>query len=378
MIMLDNTSNALITKTDGLLPPVSLTKPAGARYSDVLAAVNLATDLTPKVKQNLRAAVSRASNLVSAQGLHGPVDITQLQKKLERQTSATLKFETDGALAAFKSNLRRALRLAGHDIMPGRHVTPLSPNWSNLMDQLGGARIAIKLSRFAHVATGQGWEPQDISPGHLERFREILNLTNLGSKTSKVVRGTIAAWSHGFRNCAGWPPIDLGAPPAETRFYALNWSAFPGGFREDVELYLSRPASDLANIFRTIEKTGAMPWLSNDGRDNGLLRDRTKENYRDALRRAASILVKVGHRNAEDITNLAAIIGVAETQKILSFLKAVMSAIWHSYCTSSPVIMYARRARRFRILNGSGKWSAAASEKCPLAASSGCANSMMK
>lgn len=230
--MFDCISNAMIT-LDGNAPVPNSTQ--AARFADVLLAVEQAPDLKPKIRENLRGAVTKAAQLVSAQGLHGPVDIEKLRLKFERLTPALLGMKTDNALAAFKSNLRRALRLAGHDIMPGRHVTPLSPEWSKLVAMLNGKPIAIKLSRFAHVASEQGWKPEEITQAHLLRFGALLRETNLTSKVDKLVRGTVAAWAYGRRHYPDWPSIDLGAPAAETRFYALPWSAFPSSFAQDVE-----------------------------------------------------------------------------------------------------------------------------------------------
>nr|WP_295738839.1 site-specific integrase [uncultured Acidocella sp.] len=294
-----------------------------AHFTGVLAAIECAPDLSPKIRENLRGAVKKAANLVSAQGLNGKVDIPKLQRKFEQLTPAILGMRTDNALAAFKSNLRRALRLAGHDIMPGRHVTPLSAGWTKLMAMLNGGPMAIKLSRFAHVASQQGWEPEDITQAHLERFAAILRQTNLGSKAEKIVRGTVAAWAHGRRNCPHWPGNDLGLPPAETRFYALPWAAFPASFAEDVENWLARPSSDLQHLLASIAETGAVPAPpSLKGRNNGTLRACTERNYRDALRRAASILVTTGYRHVGDISGLSAVVGVAELQCVLKFLAA--------------------------------------------------------
>ncbi|EKM99099.1 tyrosine-type recombinase/integrase [Acidocella sp. MX-AZ02] len=318
--MFDCVSNATITPA--IDAPVLNPSPA-TRFSDVLIAVQNAPGLTPKVRENLRGAVTKAASLVSAQGLHGPVDIEKLRRKFERLTPALLGMKTDNAMAAFKSNLRRALRLAGHDIMPGRHVTPLSPDWTALMAKLGGAPIAIKLSRFAHVASAKGWAPDEITQAHLTRFGAILRETNLGSKADKLVRGTVAAWAHGRRHCPDWPGIDLGAPLAETRFYALPWSSFPAGFAEDVESWLARPEAELEHLLAAISKTGSLPVpASPKGRNNGTLRARTISNYRDALRRAASILVRTGHCDAAHITSLTTVVGVAELQCVLSFLAA--------------------------------------------------------
>jgi len=316
--MFDCVSNAAITVDETATVPKTV--PA-TRFADVLVAVEQVPGLTPKVRDNLRSAVTKAAHLVSAQGLQGAIDIERLQRKFERLTPALLGMKTDNALAAFKSNLRRALRLADHDIMPGRHVTPLAPGWSRLMGQLNGAPVAIKLGRFAHVASEQGWEPEEITAAHLARFGDILRRTNLGSKADKLLRGTVTAWTYGRRHCTDWPSSDLGAPPAESRFYAQPWSAFPTSFREDVELYLSRPEANLENLLKGISATGTLPPPpSQRGRNNGTLRAKTKGNYRDALRRAASILVQVGHRQPNEITNLAALVGVTELQHILRFL----------------------------------------------------------
>lgn len=320
--MIDPASNSVqknakvnvVASSAGLPAPVQ-------RFSDVLIAVEQATHLALGTRRNLRSAVTRTADLVSAQGLRGPVNIQRLQAEFERLTPAMLNLSSDNGLAAFKSNLRRALRLAGHDVMPGRHVTSLSPAWACLMAKFGTDRMAIKLSRFAHVASTQGWEPDDISPTHLERFHNILKLTNLGAKTRNVLRGTITAWDHGRCHFEGWPNIDLGQAPAETRFYGLSWSAFPASFREDVEHFLSRPGSNLQGIFGTVAKGGELPSPAPPkSRSSKPLHIRTQENYREALRRSASILVHVGRREAEQITGLAALIGVDEAREILHFL----------------------------------------------------------
>ncbi len=291
-------------------------------FADVLTDIETASGLTKGVRSNMKKAVLTMAHRVSASGLQGAVDIQKLQAEFERLTPAMLNFKTDGALAGFKSNLRRALRLAGIDIMPGKHVTPLTPAWTKLMAGFDGNQISIKLSRFAHVASKEGWDPEDICRGHLERFRVILKTTNLGSKADKVIRGTIAAWSHGQRHIDRWPGGDLGLPPAQTRFYALPWSDFPESFQQDVEKYLSRENASFLGQLEEVANAGIAKFLTENmrsGRARRPLRKRTKDNYRSAFRRAASILVQ-GGKPAASIAGIADLVAVPDVLKILTFL----------------------------------------------------------
>jgi hypothetical protein len=151
-------------KSTALAASLKLASAAAASvtiFMDVLKAVDDAADVTHRVRQNLRTAVNRTANLMSPLGLHGPVLISEIGEKLDKLAPAQLGFRTDGSLSAYKSNLRRALGLAGLTVMPGRHVTPLSAEWQALLDSISLTHkpIRIRLSRFAHVACGLGWKP---------------------------------------------------------------------------------------------------------------------------------------------------------------------------------------------------------------------------
>ena len=62
--------------------------------------------------------------------------ISEIGEKLDKLAPAQLGFKADNSLSAYKSNLRRALGLAGLTVMPGRHVTQLSAEWPALLDSL--------------------------------------------------------------------------------------------------------------------------------------------------------------------------------------------------------------------------------------------------
>ena len=285
------------------------------RFADVLKAVDGAAGLTVRVRQNMRTAVTRTATLMSPLGLHGPVEVQSIGKKLDKLAPAQLGFQTDASLASYKSNLRRALSLAGLTIMPGRHVTPLSLQWRELLDRVpdsvtgdGEPRtnsIRIRLSRFAHVASERDWAPEAVGPHHLDRFGELLCETCLGSKCTRVVRETAAAWAEAQSKIPGWPANDLGNPERQEHGYALAWTDFPDSFRADVEAFVARDDLDDADedCHRPLKP----------------LRDSTKDNYRQTCRRAASILVRLG-TPPEGIKILKDLITLPNVQRICSFL----------------------------------------------------------
>ena len=280
------------------------TTPEPITFQAVLAVIDGADTLTPGVKANLRHAVERTAHLVSPVGLTAPVDVPAISKVFARLSAARLGLKSVASLAAFKSNLRRALRLAGIDVMPGRHVTPISDEWSLLLARVDDRSIRMRLSRFVHVASHQGWRPAEVGPEHIERFRSIMLNTNLGSKTEKVIRNTVGAWHAAHTLVPGWPEQDIGRQPGSDHYYSLPWSAFPPSLEEDVRRFLDRPGGD---------------WLDLDTTDRRPLRPRTLKNYADAYRRAASILVIQGS-SADDIHTLASLITIPAAQTILGFL----------------------------------------------------------
>jgi hypothetical protein len=234
----DNNSNTVINGRQ-------IVNPSTPRFADVLRAVDDAPNLTKRVRQNMRSAVIKTAELMSPLGLSGLVDIPAIGKNLGKLAPAQLGYRHPGSMAACKSNFRRALRLAGVAVMPGRHVVPLSAEWTALTNRVSDRSIRIPLSRFSHVASEQGWEPNDIGPGHLERFARLVGETCLGSKTSKLVRMTVAAWERARATVPGWPQNPLCKPEKSGHSYALPWTAFPESFRADVHDFISRPDIDL-------------------------------------------------------------------------------------------------------------------------------------
>ena len=199
--------------------------------------------------------------------------------------------------------------------MPGRHLTPLSAQWQALLDSIPeivtstGLRdnpMRIRLSRFAHVASEQGWLPDDVGPTHLEWFAVLLTETCLNSKCTRMVRETAAAWSEARAEIPGWAQNELGKPGRQDHGYALAWTDFPASFQADVDAFVARDDLD------EDDEEGDRPLAP--------LGQRTAETYRQTCLRAASILVRLKHVATVDIKSLKDVITIQNIRRIAEFL----------------------------------------------------------
>jgi len=273
-------------------------------FAEVLVAVADAEGLTDGVRSNLHGAVTKVAGIMSKAGLGQILDPEAVANRLGKLSAAKLGFKTANSRAAFISNFWRAVRLAGVDVLPGRHLTPLSPAWDDLYALLPELKAQLRLSRFFHFSTEQSWLPEEIGDEHIHRYREELRRTCARSKADKLARYVVRGWNAAAETIQGWPQRRLEAGFNADRFYILPWSAFPGSYRDDVEAFL---ASD------------ADTWLQGDTARRSL-KPRTKSNYRDAYRRAASILVRLGVA-AESIRTLADVVHLDRVEAVLCFLR---------------------------------------------------------
>jgi integrase len=290
--------------------PSTLTQPR-ITFADVLAAVDQAPTLSAGVQQNMRAAVRRCAELMSAAGVHAAVDIPAIAKRLEKLSPRRLGFTNPNSFSAWQSNLRRALRLAGLPITPAHCTSPLSAPWLELQASIhDDPDTRRKLSRFMHVASEKGWMPCEISDDHIDRYHALLRATCIKSKRDKTVRNTIRAWNRAVTTVPGWPQQILHATANEW-YYSLPWSKLPVRYREDVETFLAR--GETADWLDVALDAG-------DEKEVRPLHPRTKSNYRGALCRAASILIRLGAA-PESIRSLADVVSPDAVKRILIFLR---------------------------------------------------------
>jgi hypothetical protein len=281
-------------------------------FADVVRAVEAAPDLTKGVRANMRTAVVRCAGLVGHHGLHAAVDVQLIARWLEKVTPAKLGFANPGSLATFQSNLRRALRLAGITVMPGKHQEPLRPDWSDLAkraDAQGDGFLWPAMSRFVHYLSARCVDPSDINESVFARFAEDLRRTCLGSKADQVVRNTARAWKRAQQVIPGWPKATLGYRPRKSTIPLLPWSDFPATLEQDAQAFLKRDDNWLS-----------LDDLQPDGQKRPL-RPITRSNYLDGLRRIASTLVALG-TPPTDLRCLADLVQVERVRAVLQHVSA--------------------------------------------------------
>jgi integrase len=276
-------------------------------FADVLRAVEADPDLTRGVRGNMKAAVLRCSQMVGQHGLAAALDMQLIANRLGKATPAKLGFANPNSLAAFRSNLRRALRLAGVTVMPGRHQTPLSAVWSDLAARARGQDdpfLWTAMSRFVHYLSVAAIGPDDVDDGVFAQFGIDLRTTGLNSKTDKIVRNTARAWNRARQTIPGWPLVTLTVVCRKSDVPLLPWSDFPPSLEEDVRRFLDRDGDWLSEE-NFLSTTGRPP-----------LRPTTVSNYRNGLRRVASLMVTLGAPPAE-IGTLADLVRVDRVKGVL-------------------------------------------------------------
>ena len=249
-------------------------------FADVLLAIDRDPDLPRGSRQNLRSAVERAAGLYGAQVPTVPIDIPLLRKKLEKVTAAKLGFQSEGSLASFRSNLNRALRLAGVGVMPGKSRAPLTGAWIPLRERAEAAGLWPALSRFAHWCSERGRDPDAVTPEDLSAFGALMRASCLRSRADKAVPQVAKAWRKAQASIPGWPVVVLPIPRAGRDSGSPPWSAYPASLEAEARGFVigQDPAED------DWLEAGAVP----------LRRPATQENYLTALRRAAGELVASG------------------------------------------------------------------------------------
>lgn len=275
----------------------------GLTFANVLEAVDRAEGLTAGVRSNLRSAVMKVADLMSKSGPGQTINVHAIAERLGKQSAARLGFKTKGGRSAFESNFWRALRIAGFDTLPGRDTTPLLLAWADLDSKLTEPKVGRPLSQFLHFSSRQGWAPGDIEDAHVHRYREQLGRTCMKSKADKVARNTVRAWNIAMETIPGWPQRRLQAGYKTDRFYILPRPVFPASYHKDVEKFLAPDTTD---------------WLEAD-EEIVPLKPRTKSNYREGLRRAASILVRLGVA-PNSIRSLADVARADRAHAILHFI----------------------------------------------------------
>jgi len=182
-------------------------------FTTIIEAIDADKSLSVEQKRELKSAVKRMADIVSSTGLDQAIDLTAIAVRL-KSTSPAMAGMSRRSLSNLVSRFRRALKVAGIEFHPGKQTNELLGEWATLRELLSDERRWRGLSRLAHFASAQGWKPDDITDGHMDRFEHVLRHQALHPTAGDVIRKLRKSWSHCAQYTAGFPgkPVALPKP----------------------------------------------------------------------------------------------------------------------------------------------------------------------
>ena len=217
--------------------PTSRVNPDPVRtLADVLAAVQTA-DLPKQRRQEIASALRTAARAIGKPLERVPAAPRRLQALLSEVSPIALGL-SPGRWANVRSGTRAGLALV-QPMMPGRHITPLSPGWKALWQQLP-RKIRRPLSRFARFCSVRSNEPEGVTDAVIAAFNAYLNDSLLKSP-DKIFAAMACAWRAAQTTVDGWPQIAI-TIPNRRRDWTLPWSHFPASLQRDCASWCDRLA----------------------------------------------------------------------------------------------------------------------------------------
>jgi hypothetical protein len=258
-----------------------------ATLQDVLTAIDSASGITGKRKQDLRSAVRLAAKVLDQAPHEVAADPRGLGRRLDSVSALSLGLSL-GRWANCRSLLRSALALKVA-IMSGASAVELLPEWQALQAEARKVgSCALRLGRVMRWLSERGVSPSTVTLQDIEQYRDALMTDALLGKPDRSWAATRQSWERMRVACSSWPQIALVKPPNPMTF-SLPWEAYPLSLKAEVDSFLDHLAGNT---------------LSEDGPPRPL-RPATLKLRKHELRSFAAALVKQGV-DPQSLTSLSA------------------------------------------------------------------------
>ena len=268
--------------------------------ADILERLNAVGNLPDRVRDDLKSAIRSFCRLIGRHPEEVPAHPNYLRQHLKRIRPARFGI-SKGRWSNIKSLLRRALRVCGCAVMPGRYTAPLTPDWEFLYQQLNNKTLECGLTKFMHFCTAQGIEPDEVQAESFELFKDALEQEGLIKDPRSVHQHACRCWNKAVDIVEGWPKIRVEVP-SYRETYTLDWPAFPSSLRQDTQGWLDRLAG--------LDLVDPIPFKP--------VKPSTLERREFQIRQLASALVERGHTVAS-IQTLADLVNVDMAKDALRF-----------------------------------------------------------
>ncbi len=269
--------------------------------ADMLRRLEAEDGLDQRRRREICSALRTVCRALGAAPTLVPAAPRELRPRLAKVTAAAAGVSA-GRWSNVKSLTLKALKHVGLKSMAGRSRAPLAPEWEALRARIPDRHFQSGLSRFMSYCTEHGIGPAAVTAETFIQFGAAVETYSLARDPGGIYRDTCKLWNLAKRTLPGWPPLDVEVP-MRRRDFALPLSAFPQGFRADVETFLAR---------------GAEPDVFSDhySKPVALL---TVRNRRRLLLTAATALVR-GGTPISQLTGLDLLVDPDQAKAALRFL----------------------------------------------------------
>jgi integrase len=203
-----------------------------------------------------------------------------------------------------RSDLWKALTVAGIGRSRRAYLAPLSPEWQALWDAIASDHLRWRLKRFMSYCSALGIKPEDVDETTFALFRTALDEEGWVDNVDRAFRSAINSWNSGVETVPGWPQRRIALPPSRRSGWTLPLKAFSTSFQADV--------AERRRVF------SGEDYFANDGPIRKP-KESTVDHREFQTLMAASALVHRGHP-IENIISLAYLVEVENFKEVIRFL----------------------------------------------------------
>ena len=214
--------------------------PSRTTLQDVLDAIDSASGITGKRKQDLRSAVRLAARVLGQEPHLIAADPRGLGHRLNGVSPLSFGLSA-GRWANCRSLLRSALALKV-PIMAGASVVDLLPEWQALQKEARKVgSCALRLGRLMRWLSERVITPGTVTLQDIDQYHDALMTDALLGKPEQSWAATRQSWERMRMACPAWPQIALDKPP-NPKTFSLPWEAYPASLKAEVGRFLNRLA----------------------------------------------------------------------------------------------------------------------------------------
>ncbi len=261
--------------------------------AEIMERIDNLSDLSSTRQRDLKSAIRSFCRLIGKEPSEVPANINWLHVRIRRVHPAAHDI-SQKRLANIKSDVLKALALAGCSRSRSDWLRPPSPQWETLLASVPDKHDRWKLSQFAQYCSALDVGPSEVTDKHILGLLQALIDETFADKPNQVVLNAVKVWNKLRMQVAGWPEITLMHPPRKKEPWTTPLDQFTDSFQEDVNDWLTRLEHP-----DPFDASGPMKPL----------RPATVAHRRHQIQQMASALLLAGYP-IENITSLAALVQV--------------------------------------------------------------------